>query len=641
MIVYSSTRRGFGHDVLSNNIEQQILDQFSAKIGQRPSKAEVQSWKNSLQYMNNALTYGDVPEDAGVAIEYRVPLTSKRVDFILSGTNQHDQDTLIIVELKQWSNIEKTQKDAIVRTFVGGARREVTHPSYQAWTYAALIRDFNVEVQRGTISLHPCAYLHNCLDSNPIKDPFYEEHTLRAPVFIRRDVRQLADFIRRFVTHGDRNEVLYRVERSRLKPSKGLADHLVSLLSGNREFEMIDDQKVVYETALALSKRKGTKKQVLLVEGGPGTGKSVVAVNLLVELTRKRLLAHYVSRNAAPRTVYESKLSGKFAKTHITNLFKGSGAYVDCEESKFDCLIVDEAHRLNEKSGFYQNQGDNQIKEIIRSSKLSIFFLDQRVTLKDVGERNEIRRLAKQAGARLTECKLKSQFRCNGSDGFISWVDSALQIVETANPSLEGIDYDFRVFGFPNELREEIFKRNGSNKARMVAGYCWDWVSKKYPQANDVVIPEYDFEMRWNLDKDGPLWIVAPDSISEIGCIHTCQGLELDYIGVIVGEDLVVRNGMVVTDALKRSKNDRSIRGYKSMLRKRPRDAKILADRVVKNTYRTLMTRGQKGCFLFSVDAETNEYFMSFGRDQAPPVKQVWPEAAEPDQPPYDRRPGW
>ena len=643
MIVYSSTRRGFGHDVLSNNIEQQILDRFSEKIGQRPSTGEIQSWKNSLQYMNNALTYGEIPDDAGVAIEYRVPLTSKRVDFILSGIDENQQDALVIVELKQWSKIEKTNKDAIIRTFVGRGLREVTHPSYQAWTYATLIRDFNVEVQKGNISLHPCAYLHNCLDPKPVKDGFYGDHMRRAPLFARRDVRQLADFLRTFVRYGDRNSVLYRVENSRLKPSKGLADHLVSLLEGNREFEMIDDQKIVYETALALSQRQGARKHVLLVEGGPGTGKSVVAVNLLVELTRRRLLAHYVSRNLAPRAVYESMLAGTFSKTHITNLFKGAGSYVECEQDKFDCLVVDEAHRLNEKSGFYQNQGDNQIKEIINAAKLSIFFLDQdqRVTLKDIGERSVIRQFADEAGATLTECKLQSQFRCNGSDGYLSWVNSVLQIEETANPDLVGIDYDFRVFDSPNELREEILNRNGGNKARVVAGYCWDWVSKKDRWANDVVIPEYDFEMRWNLDVDGSLWIISPDSVSEIGCIHTCQGLELDYVGVIVGEDLVVRNGRVVTEALKRSKNDRSIRGYKSMLKHRPRDAKRLADRIIKNTYRTLMTRGQKGCFLFSVDAETNEYFMSFAKDQERIGKQDWPEAAEPDQPTYDPNPDY
>lgn len=637
MIVYSASRAEFTNDVLSNQIEQKILDAFSLRLGKRTSKAEIESWKNSMQYMNNVLISDDIPDDAGVAIEYQVPLTSKRVDFILSGANGDKKDTAVIVELKQWSTVTETKKDAIVKTFVGGAKREVTHPSYQAWTYAALIRDFNVEVQEGGIQLQPCAYLHNCTGPSAVKSEFYAEHMEQAPIFLRDDAKQLSKFLKQHVKYGDKSRILYKMDHGRLRPSKNLADHLAALLQGNREFEMIDDQKIVYESAIELADYSdNTNKQVLLVEGGPGTGKSVVAINLLVELTRRQFVAHYVSRNAAPRAVYESKLSGTFSKTHITNLFKGSGAYMETAPNTLDVLIVDEAHRLNEKSGFYQNQGENQIKEIIRAAKLSIFFLDQdqRVTLKDIGDRDEIRRWAAEAGANLTELKLESQFRCNGSDGYLSWINNTLQIEETANPTLTGIDYDFLVFDSPNDLRARIVDLNReSNKARLVAGYCWDWKGKKNPEIEDVAIPEHNFAMRWNLDTDGSLWIVSPDSVSEIGCIHTCQGLEVDYVGVIIGEDLVIRDGRVVTDAGKRSSQDRSIRGYKSMFKDDPDAAQTLADRIIKNTYRTLMTRGQKGCYLFCVDEETNEYFRRFVEydDGEGATDTRWPEAAEPD----------
>ena len=284
---------------------------------------------------------------------------------------------------------------------------------------------------------------------------------------------------------------------------------------------------------------------------------------------------------------------------------------MDSEANGLDCLIVDEAHRLNEKSGLFQNQGTNQIAEIIHAAHTSVFFLDQdqRVTLKDIGEREEIRRHAIAASAKFTELKLASQFRCNGSDGYLSWINNTLQVEETANKTLAGVDYDFRVLNDPNELRQLIENQNTiSNKARMLAGYCWDWRGKKDPTAVDVTIPEYSFAMRWNLDSDGPLWILAPDSVSEIGCIHTSQGLELDYVGVIIGRDLVVRDGIVVTDATERSSQDRSIHGYKKLLAENPTYAHQAAARIIKNTYRTLMTRGQKGCYVFSVDEETNEY---------------------------------
>jgi DUF2075 family protein len=420
------------------------------------------------------------------------------------------------------------------------------------------------------------------------------------------------------VHYGDSDNILYRIENGRIRPSKNLADHLVALLHGNREFLMIDDQKIVYEQALTLSTKAQASKQVLIVEGGPGTGKSVVAINLLVELTKRRLVAQYATRNAAPRAVYESKLAGSFKKTFITNLFRSTGAYTECELNSFDALIVDEAHRLNAKSGMYQNLGDNQILEIIRAAKLSVFFIDedQRVTFKDIGESAEIRRLARESGATIHELQLSSQFRCNGSDGYLAWVDNALQIRETANRTLEGIDYDFRVFDDPNELYRQIVQKNqASNKARLVAGYCWDWKGKKDPSIRDVTLPEYGFAMRWNLGSDGSLWIIKPESVNEIGCIHTCQGLELDYVGVIIGADLMVRDGKMQTNAGERSSQDSSIRGYKAMLKTDPDRARAIADRIIKNTYRTLMTRGQKGCFLFCVDPETQAYFKSLATE--------------------------
>ncbi len=636
MIVYSATRQQFSDDVISNQIELRILDAFEARLKQTVGSNEISAWKNSMQYMNNVLVAGDISPDAGVAIEYAIPMGAQRIDFILTGKDEQQRDTAVIVELKQWTEVKATASDAIVETFVGGGMREMTHPSYQAWTYAALIRDYNEAAQDSRIQLVPCAYLHNCITPEAIRAEFYKQHTDLAPAFVKRDTERLKRFLSQYVRHGDSGRILYRIENGRIRPSKNLADHLVKLLHGNREFLMIDDQKIVYEKALALSRAaQDGGKQVLIVEGGPGTGKSVVAINLLVELTSKeRLVAQYATRNAAPRAVYESKLAGSFKKTFITNLFRGTGAYQKCKPDSFGALIVDEAHRLNAKSGMYRNLGENQIQEIIRAARLSVFFLDedQRVTFEDIGEAAEIERFARECGASVNKVVLSSQFRCNGSDGYLAWVDQALQIRPTANRTLDAIDYDFRVFDDPNHMYREIVHENQrSNKARLVAGYCWDWKSKKNPSVRDVTVPEHGFAMRWNLGSDGGLWIVKPESVSEIGCIHTCQGLELDHVGVIIGPDLVVRNGKVVIDAGQRSSKDSSIRGYKKMLKADPERAHAMADRVVKNTYRTLMTRGQKGCFLFCVDAETQEYFKRLAIEGA--TARVAEPARSPDLP--------
>lgn len=613
MIIYSATRGQFNNDVLSNQIEQRIIDAFASRAGRRAPKAEITAWRNSMQYMNNVLLQTDVPDDAGVAIEYGIPLTAKRVDFILTGQDAKARDVAVIVELKQWSEVEATDKDAVVKTFVGGGHREQPHPSYQAWTYAALIQDFNETVQEDNIQLAPCAYLHNCDDASALQSSFYADHLDRAPAFARADVVALRDFITRHIRRGDQNKLLYRIDHGRLKPSKSLIDHLSGLLRGNRVFQLIDDQKLVYETALDLVKQSRLgQKQVLIVAGGPGTGKSVVAVNLLVAATEKEWLAHYVTRNAAPREVFASRLTGTMKKTHIHNLFKSSGSYIDAPANGMDVLIVDEAHRLNAKSGLYQNLGESQIKELIEAARTTVFFIDedQRVTLKDVGSQSEIRRWAKHCGAHITEMTLASQFRCNGSDGYLAWLDHTLQIRETANPTLDGIPYDFQVFDDPHALFAAIERHNqASGKARLVAGYCWPWKGKKDKTIRDIVFPEHDFAMRWNLSDDGPLWLIKPDSINEVGCIHTCQGLELDYVGVIIGPDLVVRDGQVVTDATQRASQDRSVHGFKGLLKSQPEKALAEADAIIKNTYRTLMTRGMKGCYLYCTDAETAAYF--------------------------------
>jgi DUF2075 family protein len=622
MIVYLANKSRFREDVLSNRIEEIVLDSFRAKLGKSVGESEVASWKHSLRHMDTVLSDEEIPDNAGVAIEFNIPQTNKRVDFIVSGTRADGQRTAVIIELKQWENAKATPKDAIVSTFLGGSEREVNHPSYQAWSYAMLIEDFNETVRLDPIHLQPCAYLHNCKSESVIHAPFYSEHVKRAPAFLRDDAKKLREFIKAHVRYGDDGETMYRIRDGRIRPSKNLADHLASLIQGNSEFYLIDEQKTVFETALHLATSSSpTNKNVLIVNGGPGTGKTVVAINLLVKLTDREFVSQYVTKNSAPRAVYENKLTGTLKKSRISNLFVGSGAFTETPANTFQGLIVDEAHRLNEKSGLFSNLGENQIKELISASTFTVFFIDedQRIHWKDIGSKAQIHQWALSLGATVTEMDLASQFRCNGSDGFLAWLDHVLQVRETANSTLEGTNYEFKVCESATELKVLICKRNAlNNKARMVAGYCWDWLSRKtksnpVPKNYDIKLDNGDFKAKWNLSEDGSLWIVKPDSVSEVGCIHTCQGLELDYVGVIIGPDLVVRDGKVVTDGSKRSGGDSSIKGYKGLLKTDKAAAKSKADLIIKNTYRTLMTRGAKGCYVYSADAETNRYLQTQG----------------------------
>lgn len=615
MIVYTACKSKFLDDVLDDQIHEAIHREFQRKLFRRAGESEVNSWRNSMKEMRQVLNDPDIPGDSLVSIEYNIPLTGKRIDFILTGRNAQLEECAVIIELKQWSDVQATQQDAVVNTWLGKGNINTPHPSYQAWTYAALIEDYSEVVQNEQVRLSACAYLHNLDSAKVINDPFYKAHTDRAPVFISKDARKLSEFLKKHVKYGDQNDLMYRIEHGKIRPSKNLADSLSNMLLGNREFLMIDDQKLVYEMALDLAhSRNDSSKRVLIVEGGPGTGKSVVAINLLSEFTQRGMVCQYVSKNAAPRAVFEAKLTGTFKKTRIANLFRGSGGYVDNLANQFDVLLVDEAHRLNEKSGLYGNLGENQIKELIHASKLCIFFVDedQRVTFKDIGSKAEIRKWALALGAEVVEQELRSQFRCNGSDGYIAWLNHHLQIKPTANLNLDGLDFDFKIFDSPTALHNAIRQKNEvNNKARVVAGYCWDWKSKKNPNAFDIEFPEHDYKAQWNLDDDGSTWIIKPNSVEQVGCIHTCQGLELDYVGVIVGPDFVVRNGEVLTDAFKRSNMDQSIKGFKGGLKTNREKYLAMADAVIKNTYKTLMTRGMKGCYVYFTDDETRAHFQT------------------------------
>ena len=302
MIVYKSTKNEFLQDVYRGEIDTIIHKAFNEKLHRKVAPKESESWWSSLNFMSKILSDDSIPYNTGVAIECQIPQTSKRIDFILSGHGERDEENILIIELKQWKKAELSEKDGIVKTALGKGLHETTHPSYQAWGYAYMLMDFNATIQNDKIELYPCAYLHNYEEDDVMRNAFYKEHLEKAPVFLKRDSDKLREFIKRYVKKGDNGNILYRVDEGKIKPSKQLADSLVSLIKGNTEFVMIDDQKVVYETALHLTKKaqKGSK-QVLIVEGGPGTGKSVVAINLLVEDRKStRLNSSHIQKSRMP-----------------------------------------------------------------------------------------------------------------------------------------------------------------------------------------------------------------------------------------------------------------------------------------------------------------------------------------------------
>lgn len=599
------------------NIEILLKKKMSESIHEKPSDNEVFSWKNSLAIMADIVRSDKIPNDVGIFLEYNIPTTDNRVDFIITGKDDGDRNNVVLIELKQWQHVKKTSKDGIVETKYNDGLKETLHPSYQVFSYAYLLYSNIEPVQKKNVMLKLAAFLHNCEDSAVIHDSFYSKYLKHAEAFCIDDRQKLIDFIAANVKKGDRGKGLYEIEHGNIRPSKSLADSLCGMVKGNREFMMIDSQKLTYENVLTMHDRFKTTgmKQVMIVKGGPGTGKSVIGINLLCEATRRGWIAKYVTKNNAPRNVYSAKLQESHVSdintVPIDSLFKGSLAHCFGVPNQYDLLIVDEAHRL--MNGTLYDKNDDQMAKLINAAKTIVFFIDenQRVSLEDAGSIEGIISRAKRYHcAEPTVSELISQFRCNGSTLYLRWLDNLLQITPWSKLKLSDIGYDLKVMDTPNEVMNFIKEKNKyNNKSRVVAGYCWEWKSRKRNNVMDIEYPEYNFAYQWN-HPDDKTWSITEGSIDQIGCIHTCQGLEFDYVGVIIPDDLIYRNGKVEVNPSKHPYDDRNLKGWKRIIQERDIEGKEIIRRLIKNTYRTLLTRGMKGCRVFIQDPELKQYFI-------------------------------
>lgn len=615
MLAYLATKEQFLND--APRIESIVRDKVLEKLNVKVSESEYRAWQNSLgKAMFEIMKDSKIPSDVAVAIEYHLGLGKARIDFMLAGKNRDNKPLLIIVELKQWDKIDLSEIRDHVRTFVGGAVRDELHPSYQAWSYRFRLESFNEFIYENAVIIDAFSYLHNCSSKSVVGSSRYEEVLSLSPVYVKSDSEKLKDLLSNQIKAGEGISLLEKVGTSAIKPSPSLAESVGNMLKGMQEFVLLDEQKTVFEKILlAASKSQSGEKQVIIVDGGPGTGKSVISINALAALTAQRMNVRYVTANGAPRDVFKAKVGNGVTREAFKELFSGSAAFHSYQEDHFDVLLVDEAHRLKLKS-IYEKNGKNQIMEIIKVAKTAVFFIDeaQKVTWADIGEKEEIKKFAAEFGAEIHEMQLTSQFRCGGSDNYLEWIEQILGIKPNDGQLFSLRSFDFKVFDNPTDLHQQIFKLNKiNNKSRVVAGYCWDWVSKSDFKKSDIIIGEY--KAKWNLAKYNDSWIINPNSVSEVGCIHTCQGLEVDYIGVIIGDDLKYRNGNFVTNPEARAKTDKSLNGFRKARVLDEQGALRKADEIIRNTYRTLLTRGMKGCYIYSTDPETSMFFQNAMRD--------------------------
>ena len=607
MIIFSCLKKEFYQFVEKRVISNQVYEAFKEKMGKKTKLNQIKSWANSLPMMYPLLK--DLPENVGIAIEFNIPLTSKRVDFIVSGYDKNHNPVILLFELKQWQNaVDIKNQDAVVKTIFLGREQKSLHPSYQVSCYAELLLNYNQFIEENQVQVIPFVYLHNYhfKENDDLLLRKFKKYYLKAPIYTQDDEEQLKNMITRFIVFGDDAKIIKSIDQSKTKPNKKLLDSIEEMLQDKKEYTLLDEQKIIAETIKKEVKNSfaTNQKKVIIVKGGPGTGKSILALQLLGELLKIGLMGAYVSKNMAPRKVYKNSLVNN-NEISIHELFKSSGYFFFDYENKYDFLLVDEAHRLQEKSGIHNNIGENQIKEIIYASKTSVFFIDEKqmVTLKDIGTIANIKHFAYFYQANVEEFELNSQFRCNGSDSYLDFIDHFLY---NKRGSIS-FQFDFRVMDSPNELRELIKQKNTNNNARLVAGFCWTRNAKNADNQNYMDIHIGDFEASWNL-KHGEPFATRKSAIYEVGCVHNVQGLEFDYIGVIIGPDLKYEQGKVVTDYKKRANTEKSLYGLRVLMKQDKEYYEKLADTLIRNTYRVLLTRGIKGCYVYACDLALQKY---------------------------------
>ena len=620
MRLYAGTSQQFISDTIQNQIADKLKTAFFANFRYYPSPAELNSWRNSLRAISQVFQYADLM-DHGVILEYQLPLTSCRLDCMIMGRDSDETDNAVIIELKQWDKCKDANGENEVITRLGFGEREVLHPSAQVGQYKMFLQDGHSAFYEGDspVSLFACSYLHNYsfVSDDVLLSPKFASLIEEFPLFSADDVDPLKDYLSTKLNRGLGIDVLRRIEEGQYRPSKKLMDHVGNMIKGNPEYILLDEQLVVYDKVMACAKTgfHDKQKRLIIIKGGPGTGKSVIAINLMADLLLKDYNAHYATGSRA-FTMTLRKIIGSRGSIQ----FKYFNSYIHAERDAVDVLICDESHRLRKTSqSRYTPKVDRsatpQIQELINSSKVSVFFIDEDQVVRpgEIGSVDYIKQNAAANDCSIYEYELEAQFRCSGSDAFVNWVNNTLGIHKTANVIWTGEkNFEFLIFDSLESLEDAIKQKVSEGyKARMTAGFCWEWSKKPNPDGTlheDVVIE--GFRRPWNarpeatrLAKGIPkatLWAHDPNGVNQIGCIYTAQGFEFDYVGVIFGDDLTYDLDEQSWIGHPENSGDPVVR--------RSKDQFI---DLIKNTYRVLLSRGLKGCYVYFMDKDTERFFKS------------------------------
>ncbi|MFF8014490.1 DNA/RNA helicase domain-containing protein [Streptomyces sp. NPDC007929] len=589
-----------------------LTEQFVHVHGHKPGSSEVRSWERSIPALASVLNDAGLG-DVEVLLEYGLPLNSKRADAVLAGVHPvTGLPSYVVVELKQWSSAEPDDDDPSLCR-IDSFARAVLNPIDQVRGYCEYLISFN-----GTLAAHPervhgAAYLHNATEFG-VNGLFEVEQDQYGQLFIGARRGEFIDYLRTKLGPRAGTSAADELINGKVGPSKQLMAVAAQEVREREQFVLLDEQRIAYRTVLNAVRRakQSDHKEVVIVTGGPGTGKSVIALSLLGELYRQGSTAlHATGSNSFTTTM--RKVAGS-RKREVKDLFKYFNSFMTAERNSLDVLICDEAHRMRETSANRYTPASNrtgraQIDELIDAARVPVFLLDEHQVVRP-GEMGTVAEIMAAATAKGLDCRvvhLDSQFRCGGSDAYLRWVVRLLGLEPGGPVTWEPDDkMQLMVADSPQELEAFLdTRRSRGYSARMSAGYCWRW-TKKVPPGQalpaDVVIG--DWERPWNVFGDrsiggappAALWATDPAGFGQVGCVYTAQGFEYDWSGVIMGPDLVWRGDRWITD--------RSASKDPVFKRSTP-DADV--DRLIRNTYKVLLTRGMIGTVVYSTDAETRQ----------------------------------
>lgn len=583
--------------------------------GRRPSKSEANSWSHSIPALRSDLLSAGLGS-VEMLIEHQLPLTSKRADVVLVGKDPRTGGpSYVVVELKQWSTAT-TYEDDLKLVTVPAYGRPVTHPLLQVRDYCEYLVNFTVALADRHDAVSGAAYLHNATSAG-VSDLLRLPGDEQGRMFTGDRRSEFIDYLKSRLTPGQSGaEYADELLNSRNAPSRQLLTVAAEEVQKREMFVLIDEQRDAYNYVLHSVERarRSNNKSAVVITGGPGSGKSVIALSLMGELSRQgRAVLHATGSRSFTQTL--RKVAGKRSRA-VQSMFKYFNSFMDAEPNDLDVLILDEAHRVREtsvnrwtKASLRTNRP--QLDELFSAARVPVFLLDEDQVVRpgEQGTVEDIEKYAAEHGIAVQRISLDEQFRCGGSKVYVEWVQRLLGLHPGGPIAWIGDPhFDVRIAESPFDLEHDLQQRNAEGfSARMTAGYCWPWSNPKSDGTlvNDVQLG--DWSRPWNLKGErsvggapaAAFWASDPAGFGQVGCVYTAQGFEYDYAGVIIGRDLVWRANQWVAD--RRENKDPDFRNANAVGDDR-------FNELVRNVYKVLLTRGMEGVVIYSPDSETSEY---------------------------------